>query len=81
MPLYIRDDTVDDLAVQVMKLTGARSKTDAVRMALLAQIDAAANKMPLLARLEPVLKQADALGGLDSNCDRKVFTDGKWDDL
>ena len=38
MPLYIRDDSVDDLAVKLMKLTGASSKTEAVREALLARI-------------------------------------------
>jgi antitoxin VapB len=33
MPLYIRDDEVDALAVKVQAVTGARTKTDAVRTA------------------------------------------------
>lgn len=79
MPLYIRDDSVDDLAVRFMKLTGAKSKTDAVRMALIAQIEAVSNQKPLLERLEPILKRADDLGSPDPDFDLKSFTDQMWD--
>ena len=34
MPLYIHDDEVDDLAVTLMRVTGAKTKTEAVRQAL-----------------------------------------------
>lgn len=34
MPLYIRDDLVDTLAARLQAVTGARTKTDAVRAAL-----------------------------------------------
>ena len=80
MPLYIRDDNVDDLAVQFMKLTGAKSKTDAVRNALIAQLKAVSNEKPLLERLEPILKRADDLGPADPDFDMKSFTDEMWDD-
>ncbi len=40
MPMYIKDDAVDDLAKRLMKLSGARSKTDAVRTALRNQMQA-----------------------------------------
>ena len=80
MPLYIRDDNVDDLAVQFMKLTGAKSKTDAVRNALIAQLKAVSNEKPLLERLEPILKRADDLGPADPDFDMKSFTDELWDD-
>ena len=79
MPLYIRDDNVDDLAVQFMKLTGAKSKTDAVRNALIAQLKAVSNEKPLLERLEPILKRADDLGPADPDFDMKSFTDEMWD--
>lgn len=78
MPLYIRDDQVDDLAVRFMKLTGAKSKTDAVRNALVAQLTAVSNHMPLLDRLEPILKRADALDQGDPDFDMKKFTDEMW---
>lgn len=61
MPLYIRDDKVDDLATKFMRLTGARNKTDAVRKALIAQIAADSNCKPLLERLDPILQRSDAL--------------------
>ncbi len=80
MPLYIRDDKVDDLAVRFMKLTGAKSKTDAVRKALMAQLEAVSNQKPLLERLEPILKRADDLGPADPDFDMKKFTDEMWDD-
>ena len=34
MPLFIRDDQVDDLASRLQAMTGARTKTEAVRLAL-----------------------------------------------
>ena len=80
MPLYIRDDQVDDLAVRFMKLTGAKSKTDAVRKALMAQLEAVANEKPLLERLEPILKRADDLGPADPDFDMKKYTDEMWED-
>jgi len=79
MPLYIRDDSVDDLAVRFMKLTGAKSKTDAVRMALITQIEAVSNQKPLLERLEPILIRADGLGVPDPNFDLKSFADQMWE--
>lgn len=80
MPLYIRDDNVDDLANQFMKLTGAKSKTEAVRQALLAQIKAEANRKPLLERLGPILAEADALGPKDASFKMKDYTDAMWEE-
>lgn len=80
MPLYIRDDTVDDLANQFMKLTNAKSKTEAVRNALLGQIDVVSQQKPLLERLEPLLERADNLGEPDPDFDMKKFTDELWDE-
>ena len=80
MPLYIRDDAVDDLAEQLMKATGAKTKTAAVRAALLAQLDALKNHKSLLERLQPVLDRADQLGPGDPDFDMKTFTDEMWDE-
>jgi antitoxin VapB len=80
MPLYIRDDAVDDLAAKVMKLTGAKTKTEAVRKALLAQIAAEQSKLPLIARIGPILDRADAIGEPDPDFDMKRFTDEMWED-
>jgi antitoxin VapB len=80
MPLYIRDDKVDDLAVRFMKLTGAKSKTEAVRNALVAQLETVSNQKPLLARLEPLLQRADSVGAVDRGFNMKEFTDELWGD-
>ena len=34
MPLYIRDDRIDDLAARLQAVSGARTKTETVRVAL-----------------------------------------------
>ncbi|UWR62793.1 type II toxin-antitoxin system VapB family antitoxin [Phaeobacter inhibens] len=80
MPLYIRDDSVDALAEQVKKLTGASSKTDAVRAALQAQLEAAKNKKPLLERIHELQGQADEIGAADPAFDMKNFSDSMWED-
>ncbi len=80
MPLYIRDDQVDDLAVRFMKLTGAKSKTDAVRKALMAQLEVVANEKPLLERIQPILKRVKTVGEKDPDFDMKKFTDEMWGD-
>ena len=79
MPLYIRDDKVDNLATRFMKLSGAKTKTEAVRMALTAQLAVEQARKPLLDRLEPLLQRADELGSPDSDFDMKRFTDEMWD--
>lgn len=79
MPLYIRDDKVDDLATRFMKLSGAKTKTEAVRMALTAQLAAEQARKPLLDRLRPLLQRADELGTPDPDFDMKRFTDEMWD--
>ena len=80
MPLYIRDDSVDALAVRFMKLIGAKSKTEAVRNALISQIESEANRKPFLDRLAPVLKRADGVGEADPDFDMKAFTDEMWEE-
>lgn len=43
MPLYVRDDDVLSLAVELQKLTNAPSKTEAVRRALRREIERTRN--------------------------------------
>ena len=80
MPLYIRDDDVDRLAMRVQRLAGTRTKTEAVRRALeneLERIDAASS---LRARIAPSIALADAMGQGSSDFDMKAFTDAMWDE-
>ncbi|MGB3312811.1 MAG: type II toxin-antitoxin system VapB family antitoxin [Albidovulum sp.] len=80
MPLYIRDDAVAQLAVRLMHMTGAENKTEAVRRALLAQIEAVQNRKPLLERIEEIRAEADTIGAVDPGFDMKAFTDQMWGD-
>ena len=80
MPLYIRDDAVNALADQVKKITGAQNKTEAVRAALQAQLEAAKQKKPLEERLQELQAEADMIGEADPNFDMKKYTDDMWGD-
>ena len=62
MPLFIKDDTVDDLAARVKAMTGAATKTDAVRRALEAQIEAENTRVPLIERLRALQVKAERSG-------------------
>lgn len=78
MPLYIRDDKVDDLAEQVRRATGAKTKTDAVRQALQAALDAKLNQTSILDRIKPLQSRVADLGPVDPDFDMKTFTDEMW---
>ena len=80
MPLYIRDEDVNALADQVKAITGAESKTEAVRAALQAQLEAVAKKKPLIERINELQAKADEIGKVDPNFDMKKFTDDMWGD-
>lgn len=80
MPLYIRDNGVDELAVEVMRAIGARSKTDAVREALRSKLESVKAQTPLLARIEPILDEVEQLGCENRAFDMKRFTDELWGD-
>jgi antitoxin VapB len=80
VPLFIRDPEVEALAEEVRKLTKAKSKTDAVRRALQAQLAEVRRTQSLRERLARSKAMADALGPSDSGFDMKAFTDEMWGD-
>jgi antitoxin VapB len=80
MPLYIRDDDVDALVEELMKATGAISKTEAVRSALQAQLAAIEARKPLLDRIRELQERTDAIGPVDPGFDQKKFFDELWRD-
>ena len=80
MPLFIRDAEVDALAEEVRRVTKARTKTEAVRRALQAQLTEARRGLPLRARLDRSKALADAMGPGAPGFDMKAFTDEMWDD-
>lgn len=80
MPLYIKDDSVADLATKYQKMSGASSKTAAVRQALLAGLNALESKASLMEKMTAVQDQADEIGPVDPAFDQKAFADDLWND-
>jgi antitoxin VapB len=78
MALFIRDAEVDALAEEVRKLTKAKTKTEAVRRALQAQLVEARRALPLRQRLARAKALADAMGPNDAGFDMKAYTDEMW---
>ncbi|MER8367187.1 type II toxin-antitoxin system VapB family antitoxin [Mesorhizobium sp. M0119] len=80
MPLYIRDDEVDALAAKLQRETNAPSKTEAVRTALLHELERNRARKPLRDRIAALQARYAALGPSDPNFDMKAFTDEMWED-
>jgi antitoxin VapB len=78
MALFIRDAEVDALAEEVRKLTKARTKTEAVRRALQAQLAQVRRALPVRERLVRSKALADAMGPSDPTFDMKAYTDEMW---
>ncbi|ATG37991.1 MAG: type II toxin-antitoxin system VapB family antitoxin [Rhodobiaceae bacterium] len=78
--LFIRDEAVNALAVEAMKLTGADNKTEAVRAALKAAITAAKDQVPLMERIEAARKLAERVGPVNPAYDAKADADEMWGD-
>lgn len=75
MALYIKDDEVDALATELQALSGARSKTEAVRTALKDAIGRRRKEIPLIERIAEIQKRVAAIGPGDPDFDMKKFSD------
>lgn len=80
MPLNIRDDDVDALAVRLQEITGAQTKTEAVGEALRHEIERSLARLPLRERLAAVIARTQPLGPGDPDFDMKAYTDEMWGD-
>ncbi len=80
MPLYVRDERVNQLAEQAQKILKAPTKTDAIRQALERVVGAEEQRPPLAARLEKIKQRYQGMGNVDPNFDEKAFLDEMWDD-
>ncbi len=78
MPLYIKDDHVNDLALELQKLTRAPSKVYAVRAALELAIRNQKSLQNFDERCAGSLAMARSLGAGDPDFDMKAFTDAGW---
>jgi antitoxin VapB len=81
MPLYIRDDEVAELARRAKEATGAKTVTEAVKVALEkalaeAKINNGKTSSPSpLDRFAKAIAMADAMGPSDHSVDMKAFMD------
>lgn len=79
MSLYIRDDKVDELANEVMRRLGTKTKTEAVRVALENELKRAGEELSLEERVRRLQDRIAALGPKDLNFDEKAFMDEMWE--
>ena len=80
MPLYIRDDEVDALATRLQRETNAPSKTEAVRIALVHELERNRAAVPLRDRMASLQDKAKKIGLPNPDFDMKKFTDEMWED-
>ncbi len=78
MSLYIRDDAVDALAVRVQQVTGARTKTEAVRLALEHELERANAQKSFAERNARAFALAEKIGPPNPDFDEKRFMDEMW---
>lgn len=76
MPLYIRDDKVDALAVELQAVTGAATKTEAVRAALEDAIARRRDKTSMIDGIRQAQAMVRAMGVRPNpDFDFKTFSD------
>lgn len=80
MPLYVRDERVNQLAEQAQKILKAPTKTDAIRQALERVVEADEQRPPLAERLEKIKQRYRSMGASDADFDEKAFLDEMWGD-
>ncbi|KEQ04650.1 MULTISPECIES: type II toxin-antitoxin system VapB family antitoxin [Pseudorhizobium] len=79
MPLYVRDERVNQLAEQAQKILNAPTKTDAIRQALERVVGDSEPAKPMLAdRLKAIRDRYQALGSPNPDFDEKQFLDEMW---
>jgi antitoxin VapB len=79
MSLYIRDPKVNELADEVMRRRGTKTKTEAVRLALENELKKADKELSLSERIKPLQERYAALGPNDPDFDEKAFMDEMWE--
>lgn len=75
MPIYVKDDTADQLLEDVMRLSGKEKKVDVIVEALREKKDRLEKKVPFSERIAPLQAKMRALGPSDPSFDMKAFSD------
>lgn len=84
MPLYVRDERVNELAEQGRRILNAPTKTDAIRQALQPVVETAeasntSEKPSLRERLKAIQDEVKRLGKPNPDFDDKAFLDEMWE--
>jgi antitoxin VapB len=77
--LFIRDETVNDLAERVQAALKVRSKTDAVRIALQRTLDEKLSTLTLSEKVR-ALQLSLGINGRTDGFDAKAFSDSLFED-
>jgi antitoxin VapB len=80
MALYIKDDEVDALAEQLQAAVGARTKPEAVRTALLHELERIKAGQSFAERNAEAFALADRIGAPNADLNMKVLMDRLWDE-
>lgn len=78
MSLFIKGDEIDRLATAVQQALGARSKSEAVKLALEHELARTNARIPLSERLARAKALAAQIGEPNPAFDMKAFTDEMW---
>jgi antitoxin VapB len=78
MSLFIKGEEIDRLASAVQQALGARSKSEAVKLALEHELARTEARIPLSERLKQAKALAARIGEANPAFDMKSFTDKMW---
>ncbi|WJH40474.1 type II toxin-antitoxin system VapB family antitoxin [Aliirhizobium terrae] len=81
MPLFVRDEEIAEMTVELQQLLNAPTKTEALRTALRHELERTRARVPMRDRLAKARAMADAIGPSNPKFDQKAFSDELWDDL
>ena len=70
MPLFVRDEEIAEMAIELQQLLRAPTKTEALRVALRHELERARSTVPVRERLAKARAMADAIGPSSSNFDQ-----------
>lgn len=80
MAILVKGDEIDQLVQKYCAMTGQKNKSEAVRQALAAQIDALSREETLADKVAKIQQSAKAAGFKSSGDDLKHFMDEQWGD-
>ena len=79
MSLYIRDPKVNELADEVMRRRGTKTKTEAVRLALENELKEADKELSIEERVRLIQDRVAArMGPFNVEFDQKAYMDEMW---